>query len=346
MGTRARTSQEESPSGWESDMAVSVSDPTVSVIIATWQRPHLLQPLIESTLSDPGSLEVIVVIDGFDDLDSVRMLDELSNVHPSLSYFCQEHGGQLQALQRGVLAARGEVVLLLDDDVLPVSNLASGHAFRHRGADNLVVVGSMSVATSNGGRAGVASRIYSESYEKHCQTLLDGNASVLEYLWLGNVSLRRGKCLTVGISSDSFVSHYYRDREFGYRLADSGLVGVFDPSLRALHLHSQSPDAFLRYAQRQGAGLRTLHSHYPDRLGPFSPRLLVSVLPYPVYLVLLKISQLGWTPVRTARILLRIGLFAGQHNLVTIETILAKMAQHLMQWHGASVYEVAKPTHI
>ena len=98
----------------------------------------------------------------------------MSGVFPSLSYFYQEQGGQLQALQRGLLEARGEVVLLLDDDVLPVSDLASGHAFRHRDADNLVVVGSMSVATFNGGRAGVASRIYSESYEKHCQTLLDG----------------------------------------------------------------------------------------------------------------------------------------------------------------------------
>jgi glycosyltransferase involved in cell wall biosynthesis len=344
MATWARKSQEESSSGWQSD--TSASDPTVSVIIATRQRPHLLKPLLESILSDPGSLEVIVVVDGLDDSDSERMLDELSSVYPSLSYFCQEQGGQLQALQRGVLSARGEVVLLLDDDVLPVSNLASGHAFWHRDIDNLVVVGSMPVTAVNGGRPGVASRIYSDSYEKHCQILLDGNASVLEYLWLGNVSVRRDKCLTVGISSDSFVSHYYKDREFGYRLADSGLVGVFDPSLRAVHLHSQSPDAFLRYAQRQGSGLRTLHSHYPDRLGPFSPRLVVSALPYPLYVVLSKISHLGWTPVSTARTLLRIGLFAGKHNLVTLEMIFAKMAQHLMQWHGALVNEVAKPTHV
>ena len=297
-------------------------------------------------LSDPGSLEVIVVVDGIDDPESERILNDLSRVHPSLSYFCQEQGGQLQALQRGVLTASGEVVLLLDDDVLPVSNLASGHAFRHRDTYNLVVVGSMPVAAVNGGRAGVASRIYSDSYERHCQTLLDGDASVLEYLWLGNVSVRRDECLAIGISSDSFVSHYFRDREFGYRLADSGLVGVFDPSLRAVHLHSQTPDAFLRYAQRQGAGLRTLHSIYPDRLGPFSPRLVVSALPYPVYVVLSKISQMGWTPVRTARILLRTGVFAGKHNLVTVETIFAKMAQHLMQWHGALVDEVAQPTHV
>jgi glycosyltransferase involved in cell wall biosynthesis len=343
MAPQAHKAPKKSAPAGAGDPSANVIDPTVSVIIATRQRPDLLKPLLESTLSDPGSLEVIVVVDGLDDPDSERMLDELSKVHPSLSYFCQEHGGQLQALQRGASAARGEVVLLLDDDVLPVSNLASGHAEWHRSAENLVVVGSMPVTAVNGGRRGVASRIYSDSYEKHCQALLDGDASVLEYLWLGNVSIRRDVSLAVGISSDSFVGHFFRDREFGYRLADFGLVGLFDPSLRAVHLHSQTPDAFLRYAQRQGSGLRTLHSLYPERLGPFSPRLVVSALPYPLYVVLSKVSQMGWTPVRTARILLQIGLFAGKHNLITVEKVLAKMAQHLMQWHGALANEVTQP---
>jgi glycosyltransferase involved in cell wall biosynthesis len=333
-------------STWESNTSANVGLPTVSIIVATRQRSHLLKPLLDSALSDPGVLEAIVVVDGLDDHDSERTLKELSDDHPTLSYLCQDRAGQLQALQRGVSLARGEVVLLLDDDVLPVCNLASGHASWHRDADDLVVVGSMPVRAIDGGRPGVASRIYSNSYEKHCQALLDGDAPVLEHLWLGNVSIRRDACAAVGISSDSFQGHYFRDREFGYRLADSGLVGAFDPSLRAVHLHSQTPDAFLRYAQRQGSGLKTLHSLYPDRLGPFSPRLVVSALPNPLYVVLLKISQMGWTPARTARRLLRIGLFAGKFNFVNVETVFAKMAQHLMQWHGAPSDEAGKQTHV
>ena len=46
---------------------------------------------------------------------------------------------------------------------------------------------------------------------------------------------------------------------------------------------------------------------------------------------------------RTARTFLRIGLFAGKHNFVTVATIFAKMAQHLMPWYEAFFYEVAKP---
>jgi glycosyltransferase involved in cell wall biosynthesis len=313
--------------------------PTVSVVLATRQRPQLLRPLVEAILSEPGALEIIVVVDGLDDPESADILAQLSQTYDALHYICQEKGGQMKALERGVLAARGDVVLLMDDDVLPIGPLAAGHARTHQGHDDLVVVGSMPVDVPDGSRPGVASRLYSKSYDGHCQRLVEG-APVLDYLWMGNVSIRRDRCLAVGISSDVFVSPYYTDREFGYRLADSGLVGVYDPSLRGAHLHTRSPDAFLRDSRRQGSGLELLHRMYPDRLGPFDPRLVVERLPYPAYLVLVKASSMGWTPVKISRAMLRIGMFAGKHNYERVETALGKMAQHLMQWHGAKVGEL------
>jgi glycosyltransferase involved in cell wall biosynthesis len=311
--------------------------PTISVVLATRHRASMLPPLIEAVLSDPGTLEVIVVVDGLDDSASVDVLSRWSETNGQLSYLCQEQAGQMKALQQGVLMARGEVVLLLDDDVLPISPLATGHARAHRDHDNLVIVGSMPVTDPHGARLGVASRLYSKAYEAHCQALLTGDVPVLDYLWMGNISVRRDRCLAVGVNSASYSSTYYTDREFGYRLADAGLVGIFDPSIRAVHLHARSPDAFLRDAYRQGSGLEMLYRLYPERLGPFSPRLVVEGLPNAAYIALSKISEAGWTPVTTARILLRIGLFGGRVNLDAIETNLAKRAQHLMQWHGAKV---------
>jgi glycosyltransferase involved in cell wall biosynthesis len=337
MTTKVSQHPNDAPSAGRPADAAGATPPTVSVVLATRQRPHLLGPLVEAVLSEPGALEVIVVVDGLDDRESADVLGQLSKTHDALAYTCLEQGGQMKALEQGVLIARGDVVLLMDDDVLPIGPLAAGHARTHQGHDNLVVVGSMPVAVPDGSRPGVASRLYSMSYDGHCQRLAEGRAPVLDYLWMGNISIRRDRCLAVGVSSDLFVGPYFTDRDFGYRLADSGLVGVYDPSLRGAHLHSRSPDAFLRDALRQGSGLELLHRLYPDRLGPFDPRLVVEGLPYPAYLVLAKASSMGWTPVRTARTLLRIGIFAGEHNFERVETTLGKMAQHLMQWHGAKV---------
>jgi hypothetical protein len=43
-------------------------------------------------LSDPGSLEVIVVVDGLDDPDSERILNDLSRAHPSCRIFVRSKG--------------------------------------------------------------------------------------------------------------------------------------------------------------------------------------------------------------------------------------------------------------
>ena len=52
-------------------------------------------------------------------------------------------------------------------------------------------------------------------------------------------------------------------------MADAGLVGVFDPRLRAVHRHSRSIDSFLRDAVARGAALVELHRLHEARLGPF-----------------------------------------------------------------------------
>jgi glycosyltransferase involved in cell wall biosynthesis len=304
--------------------------PTISVIVATKRRASFLERLVDAVLSDPGALELIIVIDGIDDFESVNVLSKLGDRNGRLIYFRAPTSSQFIKLQRGVAAARGEVVLLLDDDVLPTCDLATGHARRHGARDDLVVVGSMPI--SNDLRMRVASRIYSESYEEHCRAILASEVAVLDYLWSGNVSLRRDRCLDVGVFSPSFVAHYHADRDFGYRLSDAGLVGVFDPSLSAIHLHSRSPVAFLRDARAQGEGFELLHRLHFDRLGPFTLRKLNNTLPYPGYLILQTVS-LTRTSVAASWVFMTIGVLAGKLHLHSVETVLLKMAQHLAQLH-------------
>jgi len=323
-------SEASSPSvGTSSDHEI----PTISVIIATKRRANYLEPLIDAVLSDPGALEVIIVIDGLDDFESLSVLAGLGERDGRLIYFCAPPGSQFIKLQRGVAAARGEVVLLLDDDVLPTCDLATGHARRHGTRDDLVVVGSMPI--SDDLRMGVASRIYSESYDEHCRSMLETNLSVLDYLWGGNFSLRRDRCLDVGVFSPSFAAHYHADRDFGYRLADAGLVGVFDPSLSAIHLHSRPPEAFLRDARAQGEGFELLHRLHSDRLGPFTLRKLNNTVPYPAYFILQIVSLTG-TSVAASWVFMTLGILAGKLRFHSLETVLAKMAQHLAQLQGVN----------
>jgi hypothetical protein len=240
------------------------------------------------------------------------------------------------ALDQGVRMARGDVVLLLDDDVLPVTPLASGHARHHAGRRDLVVVGAMPVQSPGGARLEVASRVYAQAYADHCAALIRGDGPVLQSLWFGNLSLRRDRCLEVGLRSEAFTCSYHADRDFGYRAADAGLTGVFDASLRAVHLHARSSGAFLRDARRQGAGIRMVHEVHPDRVGPFSPDSLIDTGHLPLNAALRAATS---TPGRSrvvAEAAMGAARLSGRVHLGRIEVGLAKVAQHVMQWQGAA----------
>jgi hypothetical protein len=299
----------------------------------------LLNALVNAVLSDSGATEMIIVVDGLDDVASVVEANRLGSTHPRVRSVAVDQQGQMGALDQGVLVAQGDLILLLDDDVLPTTPLATGHARRHGARDDLVVVGAMPVRSMDGVRLGVASRIYASAYDGHCAELARGDEPVLNSLWMGNVSLRREWCLKVGVRSSAYGYPYHADRDFGYRLADAGLTGAFDPSLRAVHLHSRSNQAFLGDAARQGSGLRLLHEVHPDRLGPFTPTMLTKDLPRPLDTIFRGVVSTSRTRQVTARALMALGGLAGRLHVNSAETYLAKAAQHIMQWHGAVVVE-------
>jgi GT2 family glycosyltransferase len=334
VGQLGRPAPDGAP-GHEEDVPAPGRLPSVSVVVATRHRADVLDALVHAVLSDPGALELIIVVDGTDDPDSTEELRRLGVANDRLRHTTAECLGQMGALDRGVDMARGDVVLLLDDDVLPVTPLASGHARRQAGREDLVVVGAMPVQPPRGARVEVGSRIYAQAYAAHCAALVRGDGPVLQSLWFGNLSLRRERCLGVGLRSADFTCSYHADRDFGYRAADAGLIGVFDPSLRAVHLHSRSRQAFLRDARRQGAGIRMVHDVHPERAGPFSPHSLIDTGHRSVDVVLrAAVVTPGRRSVVTTVVMGVAGL-AGRLHLGRIEVAAAKVAQHVMQWQGA-----------
>lgn len=89
----------------------------VSLIIITKRRPAALRDVLESSLRAlPAGAEVIVV-DGDPDGTAARVVSVLQTDHPDwqLRYLASDAGISLQR-NAGLDAARGEVVVLVDDD--------------------------------------------------------------------------------------------------------------------------------------------------------------------------------------------------------------------------------------
>lgn len=300
--------------------------------MATLGRAHLLADLVAAALADPAVCEMVAVVDGDDDASWFE-LSSLATRYPRLLPLRVSHRGHLRALEAGVRRASGEVVVLLDDDVLPGPGFATGHRAHHARGRGLVVMGAMPVRPPSG-RADVATTLYAREYQRHCDALSSGSLAVLDGLWMGNISLRRADCLAVGLASDEFDGGYFYDRELGFRLAAGGLRGVYDPSIPGVHLHRRPDAAFLRDARRQGSSQALLHRLHPERLDPFEPALLVADLPLPLRGAVRGVGGSRLGP-HLARVLLVCGSLACACRLRRVHENLAKLARRLGQWHGA-----------
>src|SRR5579863_6666881 len=103
-----------------------------SVVIPTFQRcrsvARILDALTEQTLS-PTQFEVIVAIDGSD--DGTREMIAERSVLFELRSIWRTHGGRAAACNSGIRAACGELIVILDDDMVPFPGCLEAHLRAH-----------------------------------------------------------------------------------------------------------------------------------------------------------------------------------------------------------------------
>jgi len=234
---------------------------SVSVVIPSIGRDVLAEVVAQALAQGAG--EVVVVADAHPEVVARVLADARLTEDPRLRVLRGPGQGAAPARQCGVDAVTGDVVLLLDDDVVPGPALLAGHRRAHAAGPDRVVVGYMPVAPDL-----IASRvtavIYSNDYEAECRMLDADPSRVLYQLWAGNVSMRRTDCERVPQAVDTFMGLSREDEEFGFRCLRAGLVGVFDRSLVAVHYHDRPVAAFLACARAQSEASRHLHDLYPD----------------------------------------------------------------------------------
>jgi glycosyltransferase involved in cell wall biosynthesis len=232
-----------------------------SVIVpTTGSRPlgHVLGPLLE----DEATAEVLVVVDG----GAAVHLNGDGRVR--LVHMPAGQRGDSAARQVGLEAAREDLVVFLDDDVIPRPGLVSGHAARHDASTHRLVLGYMPIELPHiRTPADLPAALYDEGYTYMCEAYERDPAQVLHNFWAGNFSVRRDDAVRIGIGDAAFADLYHSDRNFGLRSLAAGLEPVFDRSLAARHEYRRSWSQFCDDGRRQGAGRLRLHVKHERVLG-------------------------------------------------------------------------------
>lgn len=239
---------------------------SASVVIPTYRRADGIVAAVRAVLEDPVAGEVVVVVDGSRD-GTLERLEALAVGEPRVRPHWIEPGGAMAARQAGLERAQGDVVVLLDDDVLAGPGLVGAHLALHAARRRLVAVGYMPVADALA-RADVGPRLYARWYEEQCARYEAQPERVLIDLWLGNISLRREDALRVGLLNPAFRAGYNEDKELGVRLHEAGLRGLFHRSARATHLYRRPLSRFVADGREVGRGMWQCHALHPATLGP------------------------------------------------------------------------------
>jgi GT2 family glycosyltransferase len=236
----------------------------ITLVIATYNRsellPQVLPALAAQHLPDDVRYEVLLVDDGSTDRTPDLIADAVRRSSVFRYLRLGHTGSPARPRNTGIREAQGDVVILLDDDVVPDPDLVAAHAAYHRAhpGDRDAALGELYL--SDEVRADAMSLFHAFPYhEAKRQPLL----SYL-YFWTCNVSVKTPFLRRHGLFDEDAALHPLEDMECGYRLAQAGMRLRFLPEARGCHLHKLRAEDVSRKGRRTGRAQSALIRKVPD----------------------------------------------------------------------------------
>ena len=227
----------------------------IAVIIPTYNRSELLRRTLEG-LSRQTELaiiqEVIVVSDGSS--DATREAAEQFSGRLPVRVLEQGRLGVSRARNYGIREAESDVVLFLDDDVVPGPHLVAEHAKFHREMRGLEAVLMGYVTWHPDMQVTPFMRWYGEFGGLYGFSLLKENQEVdPRYLYTCNVSFKTEFIR----ANDGFTESLsvLEDHELAYRLAKKGMTFFFSRAAIGYHYQSFTFEKACERLRRYSVGL-------------------------------------------------------------------------------------------
>lgn len=239
----------------------------MSVVIPTYQRREDALRCLKPVLDDPGTWELLMVVDGSTDGTEESVRKRFGH-DDRLRVVTTVNQGQMHAQWTGAALARGEVVLFLDDDVELAQGTVSGHLRLHRAGSADIVVGHMPCVLDGLGPEHWPVRHYQSQYERKVALWTRDGRTVLDHLWGGNVSIRRSAWESLPPYPAGRPLGYHMDWELGLRCQSAGLTAAFDRELGAVHHQRRDLAGFLHDRRRSADDRIRVHGLYASQLGP------------------------------------------------------------------------------
>jgi GT2 family glycosyltransferase len=213
----------------------------ISIVVPTYRRESVLLDSIEYLLNlDPGPAEILIVDQTKEhEAETTSTLRALDNAG-KIRWFRLPEPSITGAMNAGLIAARQDIVLFLDDDVIPRANLIKAHSRAHQSGSTIVAGQVLQPGEEPEPRLDKPTEFRFRSSTPQAITELMG----------GNFSIRRDVALRLGGFDENFVQVAYRfEAEFAARALAAGEKILFEP------------EASIRHLKANAGGTRTYGEH-------------------------------------------------------------------------------------
>ena len=213
---------------------------SITVAIPTYRREEvLLSTLSQLIRLKPSPLEILVL-----DQTEVHKANTIARLKSmaalgKIVWIRLPKPSITQAMNEALLHAKGEVVLFLDDDIIPGQRLFSAHIDNYKDTGTWAVVGQVLQPGESPYNGAVQCRTTG------LREYLDFPFNSSSRAWVnnvmaGNLSVRKYRALYVGGFDENFVGAAYRfETEFGRRLCKAGGKILFESGASIRHLKAE-----------------------------------------------------------------------------------------------------------
>ena len=203
----------------------------VSVVIPTYNRRRDLEKLLDALKKEFSSFsdfEVIVVDDGsFDGTD--EFLQTYKSPFRLVKVIHNENKGSAVSRNDGIKKANNDIILFLDDDLIPASGILFNHVKNHRNK-NCAVIGNI---------------LYRETFKtrwvsrylstRGVHKIKRGEKIPFKCFWTSNASIRKEHLVKVRFFDEAFKIAGGEDTEIAYRLEKAGTEFIYEENAICCH---------------------------------------------------------------------------------------------------------------
>jgi glycosyltransferase involved in cell wall biosynthesis len=227
--------------------------PKISVIVPSYNRAEAIKLTLKHLARQSISaelFEVLVVDDGSQD-NTKEIVAAIEN-DLSIEYIKQKNRGVAATRNHGAQRARANLLLFLDADVIPESNLLETHIKSHYSKPEKLVVGRVRPWP------GFPRRWYDQVVDPETAGMDYGDKPKIVPFYMslgGNLSLTRDAFNQIGGYDESFPEAGVEETEFAYRAEKIGYCLSYQPAAIGYHNH---PRTLPERCQQQIAHMRSM----------------------------------------------------------------------------------------